>query len=243
MNLLLLDPATVSSEGRSLLTGARACHVRDVLGATPGSTLRAGVLNQSRGRAFVESLEPDAVMLRYVSEEPCPLPPPRVLLLAMPRPKAFSRCLQHAAALGFTRILVLGCQKVEKGHLRSGRLEPSRVREDLVLGLEQGGHVALPEFELHPRFKPFVEDLLDERVPAQGRFVAHVGAPSIRDHVPHAPGPSYALAIGPDGGFIPYEVELLVARGFVPFGSAIGALRVESALSYFTGQLDALFGT
>jgi RsmE family RNA methyltransferase len=243
VNLLLLEPATVSTEGRFTLTGPRASHVRDVLGATLGSTLRAGVLNQSRGRAFVESLDGESVLLRYVSEEHCPRPPPRVLLLAMPRPKAFSRCLQHAAALGFTRILVLGCQKVEKGHLRSTRLDPLRVREDLVLGLEQGGHVALPQFELHPRFKPFVEDLLDERVPAQGRFVAHVGAPSLRDLVLAAPGPSYALAIGPDGGFVPYEVELLAAHGFVPFGSDVGALRVESALSYFTGQLDALFGT
>jgi RsmE family RNA methyltransferase len=243
MNLLLLDPEAVSPQGTATITGSRAAHLRQVLGVLPGSVVRAGVLNESRGRASIEAVAADSVSLRYSAEAPCPSLPPRVLLLGMPRPKAFSRCLQHAAALGFTRILVLGCQRVEKGHLRSGRLDSARLHEDLVLGLEQGSHVLLPEVSVFARFKPFVQDSLDALVPKAGRFVAHLGAPLLRDLALAPTGSRYALAIGPDGGFVPYEVELLRACGFLPFGSDAGALRVESALSYFTGQLDAVLGT
>jgi RsmE family RNA methyltransferase len=239
VNLLLLDPEAVSELGVATLSGTRATHVRQVLGAGPGTLLRAGVLNQSRGQARVESVTPDAVVVRYRPEQSCGTRKSRVLLLAMPRPKAFSRCLQHAAALGFTRILVFRCQRVEKGHLASGRLQPARVHEDLVLGLEQGGHVLLPEVRVFSRFKPFVEDSLDELVPGAGRYVAHVGAPPVGS-LARTAASGFTLAIGPDGGFVPYEVELLAARRFVLFGSGAGALRVESALSYFTGQLDAL---
>lgn len=238
MNLLLLDPDEVEADGVVILTGPRARHLRQVLGAGPGKSLRAGVLGQGHGSAQVETVDSERVVVRYRQERPCEQPVPRVLLLGMPRPKAFSRCLQHAAALGFTRILILGCQRVEKGHLLSGRLEPERLRADLCQGLEQGGHVHLPDVHVFRRFKPFVEDALEALVTPTARYVAHVGADPLSPsagRVPH-----FALAVGPDGGFVPYEVELLKARGFVPFGSNVGALRVESALGYFTGQLDAL---
>nr|MBP8302278.1 16S rRNA (uracil(1498)-N(3))-methyltransferase [Planctomycetota bacterium] len=49
-----------------------------------------------------------------------------------------------------------------------------------------------------------------------------------------------ALALGPDGGFLPYEVEQLHAHGFFAVHCGSHPLRTESALSVLWGQLDLL---
>jgi RsmE family RNA methyltransferase len=45
------------------------------------------------------------------------------------------------------------------------------------------------------------------------------------------------LAIGPEGGFIPYEIDMLKAAGFedVSFGERI--LRVEHAVAALVGRI------
>jgi RsmE family RNA methyltransferase len=49
-----------------------------------------------------------------------------------------------------------------------------------------------------------------------------------------------ALAIGPEGGWVDFELTLLAARGFVPFSLGERILRVEVAVPYALGQLKAL---
>ena len=56
---------------------------------------------------------------------------------------------------------------------------------------------------------------------------------------------TFALALGPDGGFVPFEVEQLALRGFLPTALPAGPaglhpLRTESALSALWAQLDLL---
>ena len=46
------------------------------------------------------------------------------------------------------------------------------------------------------------------------------------------------VAIGPEGGWIPFELDLLEARGFVPFSLGSRILRVDVAVPYILAQLQ-----
>lgn len=249
MNLLLLSPDELDSQHRCQLTGRRHQHLLNVLHCQVGSRLRAGVMNVGYGTATVLQCETDVSRVSVSLERPCERPTFKTLLLAVPRPKVLSRCLQHAAALGYEHILLLRTNRVDKAHLSSHRLLAERYQQDLRLGLEQARRVRVPTVRVYSRFRPFVEDELQARVAPLLRFIAHPTASALtlerftqlaRTSELHA---GYALAVGPEGGFIPFEVESLEHSGFVPASFGAAPLRVESALSYITGQLDCLFAT
>ncbi|MGZ3460670.1 MAG: RsmE family RNA methyltransferase, partial [Archangium sp.] len=48
------------------------------------------------------------------------------------------------------------------------------------------------------------------------------------------------LAVGPDGGWVPFEAELLEAHGFRPVSLGPRILRVETAVPVLLGQLALL---
>lgn len=241
MNLLLLSARELDPMREVVLTDRRARHLLDVLHVSKGQVVRAGVLNKTIGRAEVVSVEGQRVRLRLLEQEPIVEQPDRTLLLAIPRPKVLSRCVEHAAALGFTQIVLFRARRVEKSLLSSHKLTGADIERHLILGLEQGGHAQLPRLSIFTKFRPFVEDELDQLVPTPFRFAAHPEAPSTLSAFPESSFGSngrFCLAIGPEGGFVPFEIALLAAHGFILFRADVGALRVESALSYFTGQLD-----
>lgn len=246
MNLLLLSPEELDDENCCCLTGRRHLHLTSVLRCEIGGRLRAGVINCGYGTATVLHRSADSTRLHFELERCCETPTFKTLLLAVARPKVLSRCLQHAAALGYERILLLRTHRVDKAHLHSHRLHELRYQDDLRLGLEQARRVRLPVVQLFPRFRPFVEDELTGQVTAAVRVVAHPTAPAPnRERLANLAGATacrtgYALAIGPEGGFVPFEIESLQRCGFLASSFGPAPLRVESALSYITGQLDCL---
>jgi RsmE family RNA methyltransferase len=163
-----------------------------------------------------------------------------VLLLAVPRPKVLLRMLAHAAALGFARIVLFRSWRVDKSHLQSTAMLPAVQREQLLLGLEQAGRTRVPAVAFWPLFKPMVEDELPRMDLPTLRCVGHPTAAVPSHELRLARGAPFALALGPDGGLIPYEVAALAAAGFLPITSGAHALRTETALAVLWGQLDLL---
>jgi RsmE family RNA methyltransferase len=116
-------------------------------------------------------------------------------------------------------------------------LEPDAIRQQLILGLEQACDSRLPEFQLHSLFKPFVEDQLPALATGQLGLVAH---PYSANRCPVEIAQPTMLAVGPEGGFIPYEINKLHSSGFksVHIGSRI--LRVETAIPALLSRLFPL---
>jgi RsmE family RNA methyltransferase len=148
------------------------------------------------------------------------------------------RCLEHATALGFGRIVLFRSRRVEKSHLSSHAIEPQAIDQRLRRGLEQSRRTMRPSVHLVGRFRELVEHELERLVPAQNRFVADADAAEEAALTDPAPGP-LSLVIGPEGGLIPYELEELAACGFRLVRAGQQPLRVETALSYLAGQLRA----
>ena len=233
MNLLLLEPEDLARDGMARLTGRRLRHALEVLRAADGDVLRVGLLGGATGTAEVLRAGEDELVLRPILTDPPPPRPDIDLLLAVPRPKALRKVLPAAASLGVDRIVLVNAARVEKSYFASRVLDAASIRELLVLGLEQARDTRLPEVLIRERFRPFVEDELDGLWPRTLRLVAHPAARA----APARDARRVALAIGPEGGWVPFEIDLLASRGFEPFTLGPRTLRVEVAVAYALGAL------
>jgi RsmE family RNA methyltransferase len=236
MNLLLLEPTDLGLDGTARLTGRRLRHALEVLRAAEGDVLRVGLLGGLTGTAEVLRAHEDELVLRPSFSEAPPRRPGVDLLVAIPRPKALRKILAAAASLGVDRIVLVNAARVEKSYFTSKVLEPDAMRELLILGLEQARDTRLPEVLVRERFRPFVEDELDKLWPGTMRLVAHPGEAA----VPARGSQHLILAIGPEGGWVPFEVDLLRSHAFIPFTLGPRPLRVEVAVPYALGTLRAL---
>lgn len=236
MNLLLLTAEDLLPDGTALLSGRRRQHLREVLHAREGDAVRVGLLGGKVGLAQVLRDDAAGLLLQLTLDTP---PPPRAgvdLLLAVPRPKALKKVLPAIASLGVDRVLLLNAARVEKSYFDAHVLEPAALATLLQAGLEQGRDTVLPLVEVRARFRPFVEDELDGWCgPKALRLLPH---PAAANAVPRrSPGQRVVLAIGPEGGWVPFEVELLRARGFEPVSLGARPLRVEVAVPALLGAV------
>ena len=234
MNLLLLTPADFIETGSVRLKGRRLKHVQEVHRAKEGDTLAVGLLGGSLGRGFVRKLDSEALELEVTLETP-PVPKlPLTLVLALPRPKVLNRVLAAATSLWVARIYLVNAWKVEKSYWKSPRLSEENLELQRILGLEQAKDTVLPELHLRRLLRPFAEDELPGLLQGTLPLLAHPGAPLLcpRD----AQGP-VTLVIGPEGGFIEAEVELLTRSGCQAVHVGERILRVETAVAALVGRL------
>lgn len=230
MNLLLLRDEDFLEDGTARLRGRRLAHARLVLRAQQGDLLRAGRLGGLTGTAEVLRLDEAELVLRPQLTEPPPARPGLQLLLAIPRPKALRKVLPAIASLGVDTLVLVNAARVEKSYFQSAVLD--ELEERLIEGLEQARDTVLPRVLVRERFRPFVED----EAPAlfgSHRLLAHPSAARPLDG--RAPA---AVAVGPEGGWVPFELELLEKQGFQPVSLGPRILRVEVAVPFLLGALS-----
>lgn len=217
-----------------VLRGRRFEHIRSVHRAQVGDQLRVGRLNGKMGSGRIVRMDIDSVELALELTEDPPSPPPVTLLLALPRPKFLSKVLQTAASIGVKDIYLFNTFRVDKIYWHCEQLKEASVREALILGLEQSRDTILPNVHLRRLFKPFVEDELPSLVEGKKAFVAH---PSGERECPYAVRAPFTLAVGPEGGFIDYEIKKLQEAGFDTVRLFPRILKVETAVSFLLGRL------
>lgn len=234
MNILLLEDGDFIGADRVLLSGRRLKHLQEVHRAEAGDSLRVGRLNGLMGTGQLLRLEADQAELAIELDQPPPDKLPITLLLALPRPKMLRRVLQTVSAMGVPRLILLNSYRVEKSFWQTPFLEPAAIREQLILGLEQARDTRLPEIVIEKRFKPFVEDHLPALAADSLGLIGHPGA---YPPCPRAVEGCVTLAIGPEGGWIPYEVEKLQEAGLQPVQLGERILRVETAVTALLARL------
>ena len=234
MNLLLLEAADFVADDRVILRDRRLTHLQQVHRAEAGETLRVGLLGGDMGSGRLLRLDASCAELQVVFDQPPPAKLPITLLLALPRPKMLRRVLQTVATMGVPRLVLLNSYRVEKSFWQTPFLEPVAIREQLILGLEQARDTVLPEVMIEKRFKPFVEDRLPQLADGTLGLVGH---PGDFPTCPRAVTQPVTLAIGPEGGWIPYEVEKLTEAGLAPVQLGDRILRVETAVSALLARL------
>jgi RsmE family RNA methyltransferase len=227
MNLILLHNADFISESTVRLTGRRLQHVIEVHRAEVGDELRVGKIDGLLGSGRIVELTKEALIMELQLKQSAPKPLNCTLILALPRPKMLKRVLQAVTSLGVKQIYLLNSYRVEKSFWNSPLLQPEKLQEQLLLGLEQAVDTVLPEVHMRKFFKPFVEDELPAIIEGTVPLVAHPVADA--PFPASLTGPT-TLAIGPEGGFIAYEIEKLQECGFTSVSLGERILRVETAV-------------
>ena len=198
-----------------------------------GDTLKVGIQNGKRYLTQVMEVSETAVRIKPLYEEPVPAKLPVTLIVAMPRPKVLRRLIMDAVTLGVEKIILLHSYRVDKSYWQTPFLQ--QLDQYVTLGLEQAGDTVAPKIEIYKRFKPFVEDqlpsLISDNCPA---YVAH---PYSDTQMPFAIQHPCTVVIGPEGGFIPYEVELLVKNGCQAMSLGNRIIRTETVIPYVLGRL------
>ena len=176
---------------------------------------------------MIEAVEASGVRLTVQLSEP---PPPRHrfdLVLALPRPKMLRRILRQCAEFGVSELHLINSARVEKSYWQSPLLQPARLEEALLAGLERSRDTLAPAVHLHKRFRPFVEDQLPVLCAGRPCWIADMGAPMSLAQAPPVPA---VVMIGPEGGFVPFEVELAESVLAQRVGLGERILSVDTAL-------------
>jgi 16S rRNA (uracil1498-N3)-methyltransferase len=251
MNLILLSDPDFIVPNRVRLSGRRFLHIKDILKAELGQSLTVGKINGLMGQGTVKSKTNDTIELEVKLDCKPPEALALTLILALPRPPMLKRILFSSAQLGVKKIVILNFKRVEKSLWNSSSLKPQAIQEQLVLGLEQAKDTLMPEVILKKGFKSFVEDELPNLIKGRTALVAHPeGRTALVPHPDRIPSPSWGglgrgdfpnkpitLIIGPEGGIIDYEIELLKAAGCQPIDLGPRILRTETVLPYVVGKL------
>ncbi len=241
MNIILFEEKELN-DGHVLLRDHRAKHIVKILQTGLGDFVRVGAINGKIGSGKVLAIKskyPFEVEL-LVDLGKSPASPPSIdLLLALPRPIMLKRILSQVTALGIGTIYLINANRVEKSFWDAGILKEEEYRPHLFHGLEQAVDTRLPKIEMYHHFRPFVEDHLPELISKyQSCVIAHPDSKkSLAPCLAKERG-KVLYAIGPEGGWVDFEIEQFLNAGLQPFSIGPRILKVDTAVVSIHGRIS-----
>ncbi|MFT5700901.1 MAG: 16S rRNA (uracil1498-N3)-methyltransferase [Desulforhopalus sp.] len=243
MNIILVQAEEI--QGNCVqLSDHRAEHIVKVLRSDVGGRVKIGCIDGPLGTGDIVSIKkkyPFVVQLKVdLANDPRP-EPDLDLILALPRPIMLKRILSQVTALGVGTIHLVNAKRVEKSFWGASILEPREYRAHLLQGLEQAVDSRVPKVEIHDKFKPFAEDYLPTIISDYGNLIcAHpTGNMKLGEVITERAG-RVMLAIGPEGGWIDYEVEKFQDQQFSCCTIGDRILKVDTAVVALHAQITAL---
>lgn len=245
MNIILAEAGEIDAN-RLELTDHRARHIVKVLQAEVGDRLRVGLINGPMGSGTIAAIKkkyPFFVEMELDLVDPARPPPAIDLILALPRPIMLKRILSQVTALGVGTIHLVNANRVEKSFWEAGILQPEEYYSHLLQGLEQAVDTRVPDLQLHHQFKPFIEDYFPT---VAGKYrsllVAHpAGAKRLGEVIDSdSQDGRIALAVGPEGGWVEYEVKKFQEHGFSCCTIGKRILKVDTAVVALHARVSAL---
>ncbi len=243
MNIILAESDEITDHFIHL-TDHRAEHVVKVLRSEVGDEVRMGIVNGGKGKGEILALgkkHPFFVDLRVEISELQPKVPQLDLILALPRPIMLKRILSQVSALGVGEIHLIHANRVEKSFWGASVVAERGFKTYLVQGLEQAVETRLPKIFLHRKFKPFIEDYYPGiRDSYCYHLLAHPGGQtSLQQEIGGKPGRAL-FAIGPEGGWVDYEVQKFKEQGFVDCSIGERILKVDTAVIALHARISLL---
>lgn len=147
------------------------------------------------------------------------------MILGTPRPTMVKSIGKVSATMGVDQILYVKSERVDKSYFQSKTLSPEQMKKDFIHGAEQGVIRQIPSVELYPNdtLQYFIENkwtAWEEKYREERPVVKLIAEPKVADNLIRATfdalkeqkrkeiSPMFVLAIGPEGGWIPSEVEM-----------------------------------
>lgn len=235
MNCLLLLPEEYAAPWAHV-RGERAVYLREYHDLKLGLELNAAVLNQGCGKARVDKLSEQEVVLEVTLTRPAP---PRIdcnLLIATPRPQTIKKIVQLAAMCGLSSLTFFRADATQKSYLDSKSLRPDALLLETIKGLEQAADCVAPIIEIcsdlnealvqvqlkHPKAVKIVADSRGESISTNGLTLAKQES---------------LLALGPEGGWSARELATFKQLEFCCISLGPRLLRLEVAAAVLLGHL------
>ncbi|CAB1207389.1 16S rRNA (uracil(1498)-N(3))-methyltransferase [Acinetobacter bouvetii] len=233
MNIVLLDSSQTQSEIWTISNTRQVEHLQTHVDVKVGDSLKVGIREGRRYLTEIVEMTEQTIKIKPLQEEKVPAKLPVTLIVAMPRPKVLRRLIMDAVTLGVEKIILLHSYRVDKSYWQTPFLQ--QLDHYVALGLEQAGDTQAPQIEMYKRFKPFVEDVLPGLISTE--HPAYVAHPYVEQSMPAGIVHGCTIIIGPEGGFIPYEVDLLIKNGCQAVSLGNRIIRTETVIPYVLGRL------
>lgn len=242
MNIILFNEHDMVDECRIRLADRRFEHVRKVLKSKPSDVLGVGQINGLMGQGRVVTIDDKEVVIEVSLTMSPPMALSITLCLALPRPIMLRRTIFNAVQLGVKHIHLFHSARVEKSFWQSSTLQESALDLIIIDALEQAKDTVLPTITLHRQFKPFIEDQLPSILNSGCLVLAHPEADktpleAVQSLCPQQGSVPLVLIVGPEGGFVPYEIEQLQALNAITVSLGPRILRVETAVTVLLSKL------
>ena len=235
MNIILLDDNKfITTDSAIIHNQSTIVHLKTVLNVHHGDLIKLGKLGGDMGHGRIAHMDENQVILSEITltkSPPCKLN--LVVILALPRPKVLRRLVMDMTAAGVRHMVFINSYRTDKSYWSSPLL--SRLDEFVIEGLQQGIDTIAPQITLAKRFKPFVQDDLPSLIGDGGAIVAHPYAEEHFGKLTQNQLPQ-VLVVGAEGGFIPYEIQLLVSVGVQAASLGKRILRTEAAVNALLGR-------
>jgi RsmE family RNA methyltransferase len=242
MNLILFDENEILRKNSNStaeillpLTDPRAIHIIKILKAAEGSRIDAGIVNSKRGKAVVEKITSDAMMLIFMPEtDPAGLFP-LTLLLGLSRPQTIKKVLKEATALGVNRFLLPRTDLGERSYAESSALKPEKLHALFIEGAQQAFCTSIPECRIEISLESAIRTVkADSSTPRLIALDNYEAVTTLTDYWKHAaPQPDPAiqtvLAIGSERGWTDRERDILKTASFTLASIGERVLRTETA--------------
>ncbi|MCP4704218.1 MAG: 16S rRNA (uracil(1498)-N(3))-methyltransferase [candidate division Zixibacteria bacterium] len=220
-------------------------HIINILKLSIGDEIEIGILNGSTGIAQIDSISSEQLTIKSKYLQPqIEIKPEKTLICALPRPQTVKKVLITSAMMGIKNIHFIRANRVEKSYYHSPLLEPGNIKPYLLEGLSQGKNTQLPTVTIHKRFKPFFEDyfpsVCDDKTI---KLLPDIETDCFLNSFYSCGNNPLALVIGPEGGWVPFEIDLMKETGFRPYRLSQSVLRVEHALTAALAQIELIVNT
>ncbi len=245
MNIIILKDGDKDANSTYKIADNRADHIRTILKGEVGQSVEIGLLNGQIGKAEISEITNQFVSLKIIElKDPQIVAPELTLICALPRPQTLKKVLLTSAMMGVSNIHFIKANRVEKSYFHSPLLQPEKYTPYLIEGLSQGKSVLLPEVKFHERFKVFFEDYFPNQIESENQTLLKLlpDLDSSQNLIEmHQENPErIIIAIGPEGGWVPFETELIASLGFNKFSLSRWTLRVEHAVTAVLSQIELL---
>ncbi|MGJ4788496.1 RsmE family RNA methyltransferase [Leptospira koniambonensis] len=245
MNYLILDLSQKTNSGEFKISNKdRVTHILDILQKKEGDKIKAGLLNDSLGIFKILKISSEGILGSYTQIiKPKRRSPGINLIVSIQRPPTVEKILELASVWGVQSLEFRLAILSRKEYLTSPVWKEQNIKEKLILGMEQGGNVFLPNVELgfvppvkktSFKMKQSISEIVSS---SRNFFYLDKKGKSIQEFLPLEKN-EYSILVGPEPGWTKSELETFKKSNIPGVRLSSSVLRSEQAVSFFLSQWE-----
>jgi 16S rRNA (uracil1498-N3)-methyltransferase len=239
MNIIILSKKDHVEKSIYKINDHRFTHIQNILKSDIGDIIEVGLLNSAIGTAKILELTETEILLEIIRFEKEESKTQKVdIICALPRPQTLKKVLSTCATMGVSNLYLIRSEKVEKSYFHSPLLEEENYTKFLIEGLSQGKRIHIPKVSIHKKFKVFFENDFKNICKNSICLLAHPNTENYLNKLSFGKFQNIVLAIGPEGGWNDFEINLMEEKGFIKFKLSESILRVENAVTAALSQIE-----